>query len=188
MAVLAGIGVGRGSLSSGPASDISNEKQLVAKCGRNRCNCFNGNNDSFGDELDIFDGLVESVTNGLLCDTLDALEVKTPLLLRDPHRQSRFKHTVVSSDALLILCPFTAKQTMVGKVSMVAGRGREGRQGGEASERRSQWSLEGAVEDIGRSEKSAIHETIRIFWRPCRWMFQSVKTDPDNLHGPFKVC
>lgn len=55
----------------------SNEKQSVAKCGRNRCNCFNGNNnDSSDDEFDIFDGFAESGTNGSSGDALDALKVK----------------------------------------------------------------------------------------------------------------
>ncbi|KAI4304026.1 hypothetical protein MLD38_039591 [Melastoma candidum] len=37
----------------------TNERQAAAKCGRNRCNCFNGNNnDSSDDEFDIFDGFV----------------------------------------------------------------------------------------------------------------------------------
>ncbi|KAF7851103.1 hypothetical protein BT93_L4540 [Corymbia citriodora subsp. variegata] len=57
----------------------SNEKQSVAKCGRNRCNCFNGNNnDSSDDELDIFDGFAESVTNGSSGDALDALKGLIP--------------------------------------------------------------------------------------------------------------
>lgn len=57
----------------------SNEKQSGAKCGRNRCNCFNGNNnDSSDDELDIFDGFAESVTNGSSGDALDALKGLIP--------------------------------------------------------------------------------------------------------------
>lgn len=41
----------------------TNEKQQATKCGRNRCNCFNGNNnDSSDDELDVFG--VESITTG----------------------------------------------------------------------------------------------------------------------------
>ncbi|PRQ36206.1 hypothetical protein RchiOBHm_Chr4g0388891 [Rosa chinensis] len=41
----------------------TNEKQQATKCGRNRCNCFNGNNnDSSDDELDVFGG--ESITTG----------------------------------------------------------------------------------------------------------------------------
>ncbi|KAK4782691.1 hypothetical protein SAY86_007065 [Trapa natans] len=39
----------------------NNEKQSAAKCGRNRCNCFNGNNnDSSDDEFGSFDGFTES--------------------------------------------------------------------------------------------------------------------------------
>ncbi|XP_030543440.1 uncharacterized protein LOC115750315 [Rhodamnia argentea] len=57
----------------------SNEKQSVAKCGRNRCNCFNGNNnDSSDDELDIFDGFAESATNGSSADASDALKGLIP--------------------------------------------------------------------------------------------------------------
>lgn len=57
----------------------SNEKQPVAKCGRNRCNCFNGNNnDSSDDELDMFDGFAESVTNGSSGDSSDALKGLIP--------------------------------------------------------------------------------------------------------------
>lgn len=42
-----------------------NEKQPPAtKCGRNRCNCFNGNNnDSSDDELDIFGEFNDSIIN-----------------------------------------------------------------------------------------------------------------------------
>ncbi|XP_004296601.1 PREDICTED: uncharacterized protein LOC101304761 [Fragaria vesca subsp. vesca] len=41
----------------------TNEKQHPTKCGRNRCNCFHGNNnDSSDDELDFFGG--ESTTGG----------------------------------------------------------------------------------------------------------------------------
>ena len=55
----------------------SNEKQSVAKCGRNRCNCFNGNNnDSSDDEFDVFDGFPESGANGSPADASDAVKVK----------------------------------------------------------------------------------------------------------------
>ncbi|KFK39579.1 hypothetical protein AALP_AA3G262600 [Arabis alpina] len=48
----------------------NNDKQ--AKCGRNRCNCFNGNNDtSSDDELDLFDG-------GSPCDASDHLKSLIP--------------------------------------------------------------------------------------------------------------
>lgn len=48
----------------------NNEKQ--AKCGRNRCNCFNGNNDSSSDdESDLFGGSIEG------CDASDHLKVTT---------------------------------------------------------------------------------------------------------------
>ncbi|KAF3456916.1 hypothetical protein FNV43_RR01570 [Rhamnella rubrinervis] len=42
----------------------SNERQPApaAKCGRNRCNCFNANNDSSDDEFDVFDGFGDSMT------------------------------------------------------------------------------------------------------------------------------
>ncbi|XP_030456782.1 uncharacterized protein LOC115677708 isoform X1 [Syzygium oleosum] len=57
----------------------SNEKQSVAKCGRNRCNCFNGNNnDSSDDEFDIFDGFAESGANGSSADASDALKGLIP--------------------------------------------------------------------------------------------------------------
>lgn len=46
----------------------NNEKQ--AKCGRNRCNCFNGNNDSYSDdESDLFGGSIDG------CDASDHLKV-----------------------------------------------------------------------------------------------------------------
>lgn len=58
----------------------SNEKQ--AKCGRNRCNCFNGNNDSSSDdELDLFGGLADSFNAGSPCDASDHLKVYTPVSL-----------------------------------------------------------------------------------------------------------
>ncbi|KAL1222638.1 hypothetical protein V5N11_002464 [Cardamine amara subsp. amara] len=52
----------------------NNDKQ--AKCGRNRCNCFNGNNDSFSDdELDLFGG---SADYGSPCDASDHLKSLIP--------------------------------------------------------------------------------------------------------------
>ncbi|KAI4342699.1 hypothetical protein MLD38_027291 [Melastoma candidum] len=54
----------------------TNERQVAAKCGRNRCNCFNGNNnDSSDDEFDIFDGFVgEFLSGGPSCDVSDVLK------------------------------------------------------------------------------------------------------------------
>ncbi|CAL9221950.1 unnamed protein product [Arabidopsis halleri] len=49
----------------------NNEKQ--AKCGRNRCNCFNGNNDSYSDdESDLFGGSIDG------CDASDHLKSLVP--------------------------------------------------------------------------------------------------------------
>ncbi|EOA30812.1 hypothetical protein CARUB_v10013956mg [Capsella rubella] len=49
----------------------NNEKQ--AKCGRNRCNCFNGNNDSSSDdESDLFGGSIDG------CDASDHLKSLVP--------------------------------------------------------------------------------------------------------------
>lgn len=55
----------------------SNEKQSAAKCGRNRCNCFNGkSNDSSDDEFDVFEGFAESATFGSSTgDAIDSLKV-----------------------------------------------------------------------------------------------------------------
>lgn len=53
----------------------NNEKPSAAKCGRNRCNCFNGsNNDSSDDEFDFAD----SVTNSSFGDSSDALKSLIP--------------------------------------------------------------------------------------------------------------
>ncbi|GLT78645.1 hypothetical protein SLA2020_501740 [Shorea laevis] len=54
-----------------------NEKQQQsAKCGRNRCNCFNGNgNDSSDDEFDVFG---ESINGGLTGDSCDLLKNLIP--------------------------------------------------------------------------------------------------------------
>ncbi|XP_042518266.1 uncharacterized protein LOC122092039 [Macadamia integrifolia] len=57
----------------------SNDKQpaSAAKCGRNRCNCFNGNcSDSSDDEFDFFNGFGESVaaaSSGEACEMLKSL-------------------------------------------------------------------------------------------------------------------
>ncbi|CAN4091233.1 unnamed protein product [Withania somnifera] len=53
----------------------NNEKPSAAKCGRNRCNCFNGsNNDSSDDEFDFSD----SVTNSSFGDSSEALKSLIP--------------------------------------------------------------------------------------------------------------
>ncbi|CAN4092864.1 unnamed protein product [Withania somnifera] len=53
----------------------NNEKPSAAKCGRNRCNCFNGsNNDSSDDELDFSD----SVTNSSFGDSSETLKSLIP--------------------------------------------------------------------------------------------------------------
>ncbi|XP_043721097.1 uncharacterized protein LOC122668623 [Telopea speciosissima] len=57
----------------------SNDKQpaSTAPCGRNRCNCFNGNcTDSSDDEFDFFNGFGESVaaaSSGEACEVLKSL-------------------------------------------------------------------------------------------------------------------
>ncbi|KAJ4967736.1 hypothetical protein NE237_014437 [Protea cynaroides] len=57
----------------------SNDKQpaSAAKCGRNRCNCFNGNcTDSSDDEFELFNGFGESVaaaSSGEACEILKSL-------------------------------------------------------------------------------------------------------------------
>lgn len=54
----------------------SNEKQSAVKCGRNRCNCFNGtNNDSSDDEFDVFG---ESIPSGGPADALEILKSLVP--------------------------------------------------------------------------------------------------------------
>ncbi|KAL1294596.1 hypothetical protein HN51_055383 [Arachis hypogaea] len=55
----------------------SSEKPAAAKCGRNRCNCFNGNNnsDSSDEELDVFG---ESINSGSFGDASDALKSLIP--------------------------------------------------------------------------------------------------------------
>ncbi|CAK9136668.1 unnamed protein product [Ilex paraguariensis] len=52
----------------------TNEKPSAMKCGRNRCNCFNGNNNgSSDDEFDVFSGFGDSNTNPESSDTLKSL-------------------------------------------------------------------------------------------------------------------
>lgn len=54
----------------------SNEKQSTVKCGRNRCNCFNGNgNDSSDDELDGYSGFGEPIITASSGDASDILKV-----------------------------------------------------------------------------------------------------------------
>ncbi|KAK7268930.1 hypothetical protein RIF29_21640 [Crotalaria pallida] len=52
----------------------------AAKCGRHRCNCFNGNsNDSSDEEFDIFgSGFSESISSGSFGDTSDTLKSLIP--------------------------------------------------------------------------------------------------------------
>ncbi|EXC16774.1 hypothetical protein L484_013355 [Morus notabilis] len=58
--------------------ESNNERQPAppAKCGRNRCNCFNANsNDSSDDEFDVFGGFGDSLTSGSFGgDTSDLLK------------------------------------------------------------------------------------------------------------------
>ncbi|KAA8527683.1 hypothetical protein F0562_035448 [Nyssa sinensis] len=57
----------------------NNEKPSAAKCGRNRCNCFNGNvNDSSDDEFDISSGFSESIPTGSCGDSFDTLKSLIP--------------------------------------------------------------------------------------------------------------
>ncbi|KAL6970489.1 hypothetical protein U1Q18_046774 [Sarracenia purpurea var. burkii] len=58
----------------------TNEKQSVAKYGRNRCNCFNGNNnDSSDDEFDISSGFGDySIPIASSAETLDTLKSLIP--------------------------------------------------------------------------------------------------------------
>ncbi|KAL7251646.1 hypothetical protein ACSBR1_013485 [Camellia fascicularis] len=52
----------------------TNEKQSSAKCGRNRCNCFNGNNHSSEDEFDISSGFGDSIPPASSADSFDNLK------------------------------------------------------------------------------------------------------------------
>ncbi|PSS01412.1 Guanylate kinase [Actinidia chinensis var. chinensis] len=57
----------------------TNEKPSAAKCGRNRCNCFNGNiNDSSDDEFDVSSGFGETIPTASYGDSLDFLKSLTP--------------------------------------------------------------------------------------------------------------
>lgn len=57
----------------------NNEKPSAAKCGRNRCNCFNGNsNDSSDDEFDFSTSFGDSATNSSFGDSSDALKSLIP--------------------------------------------------------------------------------------------------------------
>jgi uncharacterized protein (TIGR01615 family) len=57
----------------------SNDKQSAAKCGRNRCNCFNGNNnDSSDDEFDVSSGFGDSIAITSTGDSLDMLKSLIP--------------------------------------------------------------------------------------------------------------
>ncbi|KAF8388148.1 hypothetical protein HHK36_026814 [Tetracentron sinense] len=57
----------------------SNEKQLTAKCGRNRCNCFNGNcNDSSDDEFDICSGFGDSIPSASSAEASEILKSLVP--------------------------------------------------------------------------------------------------------------
>ncbi|KAI4345717.1 hypothetical protein L6164_012817 [Bauhinia variegata] len=58
----------------------NNEKQPpVAKCGRNRCNCFNGNsNDSSDEEFELLGGFGESILTGSFGDASDVLKGLIP--------------------------------------------------------------------------------------------------------------
>ncbi|GFY85019.1 hypothetical protein Acr_03g0017930 [Actinidia rufa] len=58
---------------------IYGNDQLAAKCGRNRCNCFNGNsNDSSDDEFDISTGFGDSIAAPSSGDFLDMLKSLIP--------------------------------------------------------------------------------------------------------------
>lgn len=57
----------------------SNEKQTTVKCGRNRCNCFNGNgNDSSDDEFDGYGGFGEPIVTASSGDASDLLKGLIP--------------------------------------------------------------------------------------------------------------
>lgn len=58
----------------------SNEKHVLQKCGRNRCNCFNGNsNDSSDEEFDTCFG--DSIPTAWCGDFSDTIKVKLKSLL-----------------------------------------------------------------------------------------------------------
>ncbi|XP_057506065.1 uncharacterized protein LOC130789352 [Actinidia eriantha] len=57
----------------------TNEKPSAAKYGRNRCNCFNGNNnDSSDDEFDVSSGFGETISTASFGDSLDFLKSCIP--------------------------------------------------------------------------------------------------------------
>ncbi|XP_058202239.1 uncharacterized protein LOC131316808 [Rhododendron vialii] len=57
----------------------SQDSKSAAKCGRNRCNCFNGNiNDSSDDEFDVSSGFNESGTSPSAVDSLEMLKSLIP--------------------------------------------------------------------------------------------------------------
>ena len=54
------------------------QPSTTAKCGRNCCNCFNGNNnDSFDNEFDLLSGFVKSISSGSFNDVGAVLKVNT---------------------------------------------------------------------------------------------------------------
>ena len=54
----------------------TNEKQSAAKCGRNRCNCFQGgSNDSSDDKFDLTSGFGDSIPTSSFGDFSDTLKV-----------------------------------------------------------------------------------------------------------------
>lgn len=58
----------------------TNEKQPAQKCGRNRCNCFNGNiNDISDDEFDISTGFGDSIPSSWFGDLSDTIKVNISL-------------------------------------------------------------------------------------------------------------
>lgn len=60
----------------------SNEKPAAVKCGRNRCNCFNGNgNDSSDDEFDGYGGFGETIVTPSSGDASDILKVADASIL-----------------------------------------------------------------------------------------------------------
>lgn len=66
----------------------NNEKQSAVKCGRNRCNCFNGNsNDSSDDEFDVSSCFGDSVSAPSSGDSLDMLKV-------NPRREIKLLRTL----------------------------------------------------------------------------------------------
>lgn len=57
----------------------SQDSKSAAKCGRNRCNCFNGNIiDSSDDEFDVSSGFNESSASPSAVDSLEMLKVRCP--------------------------------------------------------------------------------------------------------------